>query len=161
VVLNCNDVCEDSVKMASKAQICLDEMFRVMEHHEHMLPVERMEDYKALKKLGLMQMSKIYNLMWGGSFMASGVSGPCDPQVVLTLDYRTASSDILIIAGSVKQLLGRQEAAFAHLTPLAVWIQDRAPVCSMEESLAEKLRDDVRREIAAAWNASISIRDRQ
>jgi len=64
--------------MAGKAQICLDEMFRVMEHHEHMIPAERMEDYKGLKKLGLMQMSKIYNLMWGGSFMADGVSGLCD-----------------------------------------------------------------------------------
>lgn len=78
----------------------------------------------------------------------------------MTFGYRTVSSEILITAGSVKLLLGRQEAAFAHLTPLAVWIQDRAPVCAMEESLAEKLRDDVRREIAATWNASISIRDR-
>jgi hypothetical protein len=63
--------------MASKAQICLNEMYRVMEPHEHMLPADRMEDYKALKELGLMQMSKIYNLMWGGSFLADGVSGQC------------------------------------------------------------------------------------
>jgi hypothetical protein len=54
-------------------------------------------------------------------------------------------------------MLERQEAAFAHLTPLAVWIQDRAPVCSMEANLAEKLRDDVRREVATAWDENISI----
>jgi hypothetical protein len=109
-------------------------MYRVMELHEHMLPADRMEDYEALKKLGLMQMSKIYNLMWGGSLLADGVGG------------------------SIKLVLERQEAAFAHLTPLAVWIQNRAPVCSMEKDLAEKMRDDVRREVAAAWNADSSIR---
>jgi hypothetical protein len=67
----------DAVKMASKAQICLNELFRVMNPHEHMFPADRMEDYNALKKLGLMQMSKIYDLMWGGSFTADGVSGLC------------------------------------------------------------------------------------
>jgi hypothetical protein len=75
VALNHNNVCIDSVKMAAKAQVCLDEMFRVMEPHVHMLPAERMEDYKALKQSGLMQMSKIYNLMWGGTLLADGVSG--------------------------------------------------------------------------------------
>lgn len=78
MVLNHKDVCSDSVKLASKAQICLNEVFRVMEHHEYMLPAERREDYEALKKLGLMQMSKIYNLLWGGSFLADGVSGLCN-----------------------------------------------------------------------------------
>jgi hypothetical protein len=53
-------------------------------------------------------------------------------------------------------MLERQEAAFAHLTHLAVWVQDRASVCSDEEKLAEKLRDDVRREVAAVWNANIN-----
>jgi hypothetical protein len=75
VILNHSNVTIDAVRMASKAQICLNEMFRVMEPHEHMLPAARMEDFKALKKLGLMQMSKIYNLMWGGSFSADGVAG--------------------------------------------------------------------------------------
>jgi len=121
----------DSVKMASKAQICLNEMFRVMEPYEQMLPADRMEDYKALQKMGLMQMSKIYNLMWGGSIMAHGV------------------------AGSIKLLLERQEAAFAYLTPLAVWIQNKAPECLDEADVAERLRDDVRREVATTWNDNI------
>jgi len=124
---------QDSVKMAGKAQICLNEMYRVMEPHEHMLPADRMEDYEALKKLGLMQMSKIYNLMWGGSFLADGV------------------------AGTTKRVLDQQEAAFAHLTPLAVWIQNRVPACMIEKDLAENLRDDVRREVAAAWYANSII----
>ena len=62
-----------------------------------------------------------------------------------------------IIAGSTKRMLEQQEAAFARLTPLAVWIQNRAPVCSTEADKAEKLRDDVRREVATTWNADISI----
>lgn len=81
------ETCIDAVKMASKAQICLNEMFRVMESHEHMLPPDRMEDYKALKELGLMQMSKIYNLMWGGSFLADGVSGECAPLKYLEVSF--------------------------------------------------------------------------
>jgi hypothetical protein len=34
-----------------------------------------MEDYKVLRKIGIMQMSKIYNLMFGGSMVPTGVSG--------------------------------------------------------------------------------------
>jgi len=71
------------------------------------------------------------------------------------LGIEAAPSEIFIVSGSVKLMLGRQEAAFAHLTPLAVWIQDRAPACSAEEDLAEQLRDDVRREVAVAWNENI------
>jgi hypothetical protein len=48
-----------------------------------------------------------------------------------------------IIAGSTKRMLEQQEAAFAYLTPLAVWIQDQPPVCSKEADEAEKLCDDV------------------
>ena len=62
-----------------------------------------------------------------------------------------------IVAGSTKAMFEQQEAAFAYLTPLAVWIQDRAPVCSKEADEVEKLRDDIRREVAAAWNADVSI----
>ena len=57
--------------------------------------------------------------------------------------------------GSVKLMLERQEAAFAHLTYLAVWIQEFVPVCTMEEETALTMRDNVRREIAASWAASI------
>lgn len=65
--------------------------------------------------------------------------------------------NLSIIAGSTKLMLEQQEAAFACLTPLAVWIQNRAPVCSKEADETEKLRDDIRREVAAVWNADISI----
>ena len=69
-----NNARVDAVRMASKAQICLNEMFRVMEPYENALPADRMTDYTSLKKTGLMQMAKIYNLMWGGSIMDHGVS---------------------------------------------------------------------------------------
>ena len=49
-------------------------MFRVMEPYKNMLPADRMADYTSLNKIGLMQMSKIYNLMWGGSIMDHGVA---------------------------------------------------------------------------------------
>jgi len=50
-------------------------MFRVLEPHEHMIPEDRMKDYKELKKIGVMQMSKIYNLMFGGRMLTDGVAG--------------------------------------------------------------------------------------
>ena len=62
-----------------------------------------------------------------------------------------------LIVGSVKLMLDRQEKAFTHLTPLAVWIQNRAPVCTTEEKMAEQLRDSVRREAAGVWVANIGI----
>ena len=74
ISINHNNACLDAVRVASKAQICLNEMFRVMEPYENMLPADRMADYTSLSKIGLMQMSKIYNLMWGGSIMDHGVS---------------------------------------------------------------------------------------
>ena len=40
-----------------------------------MIPEDRMKDYKELKKIGVMQISKIYNLMFGGNALTDGVSG--------------------------------------------------------------------------------------
>jgi len=40
-----------------------------------MIPEDRMKDYKELKKIGVMQMSKIYNLMFGGRMLTDGVAG--------------------------------------------------------------------------------------
>lgn len=57
----------------------------------------------------------------------------------------------LTLEGSVNIYLERQEVAFAHLTHLAVWIQDREPV---EEEIASRSRDEVRREVAAFWRAN-------
>ena len=57
---------------------------------------------------------------------------------------------------SVKLILERQEKAFAHLTYLAVWIQNHVPVCEKEKELASASRDEVRREVAAFWRANIT-----
>jgi hypothetical protein len=51
----------------------------------------------------------------------------------------------------------RQDAAFAHLTRLAVWVQDYVPVCAVEGDAAIVARDDVRGEVAALWEASINL----
>jgi len=82
----------DAVKMANKAQICLNEMFRVMKPYGNMLPADRMADYTSLNKIGLMQMSKIYNLMWGGSITDHGVAG----QSILRISW-TGSCLICIV----------------------------------------------------------------
>lgn len=58
--------------------------------------------------------------------------------------------------GSVKLILERQEEAFARLTRLAVWVQNRVPVCVAEEKIASTSRDDVRREVAELWDALIN-----
>jgi hypothetical protein len=65
----------ECVDLATKAQVCLNEMFRVLEPHKHLIPEDRMVDYKALKDKGLMQMAKIYNLMYGGPAIPTGVAG--------------------------------------------------------------------------------------
>jgi len=49
----------------------------------------------------------------------------------------------------------RQEAAFAHLTYLGVWVQRYAPTCKEGEEKALAARDDVRQEVAAFWNENI------
>ena len=46
-----------------------------------MIPEDRMKDYKELKKIGVMQMSKIYNLMFGGRMLTDGVAGRLQHQV--------------------------------------------------------------------------------
>jgi hypothetical protein len=50
-------------------------MFRVLDPHESLIPVERKEDYQQLKERGVMQMSKIYDLVFGGRLLDDGRSG--------------------------------------------------------------------------------------
>jgi hypothetical protein len=54
---------------------------RLMEPYEHLIPRDKTEDYEELKDKGLLQMVRIYNLLFGGSFLADDVSGkplfPC------------------------------------------------------------------------------------
>ena len=48
----------------------------------------------------------------------------------------------------MKLMLDRQERAFAHLTHLAVWVQERAKPCEAEERKAKERREDARRRLA-------------
>jgi hypothetical protein len=50
----------------------------------------------------------------------------------------------------------RQEAAFAHLTYLGVWIQKYVPKAKEDEDKARAARNDVRREVAAFWNNHVA-----
>jgi hypothetical protein len=60
------------------------------------------------------------------------------------------------LAGSIKLMIERQDAAYVHLTRLTIWIQDYVLVCAAEEDAAIVARDDVRGEVAALWEASIN-----
>ncbi|TDL24264.1 hypothetical protein BD410DRAFT_115334 [Rickenella mellea] len=62
----------ECVSFSERAQACLDEYFRVMQNYLYTLPEDRRADHDALKELGLMQMQKIENVLYGGSVMSSG-----------------------------------------------------------------------------------------
>lgn len=57
---------------------------------------------------------------------------------------------------TLKILLDRQEAAFGHLTRLAVWVQDQVPKCESEGKVARWRRDDGRAKLAGYWVRSNS-----
>ncbi|TDL24266.1 hypothetical protein BD410DRAFT_115430 [Rickenella mellea] len=124
----------ECISFSRRAQVCLDEYFRVMEGYLYTLPEDRRADHDALKVLGLMQIQKISNLLFGGSLMTSA--------------QRTTAS--------VKVMISKQEKAFVHLTALAVWVQDRVPIVEQEKRLAETARNTSRRELAALWMTSLS-----
>jgi len=92
-----------------------------------MIPEERMGDSKALKELGLMQVSKVYDLMYGGSPTGGSVRK------------------------SVRIMIEKQEKAFVHLTGLAVWVQERTLLCEAAEKLAKTRRDDARDRLVGLW----------
>jgi hypothetical protein len=50
-------------------------MFRVLEPHEDVIPGDRMVDYQALKDEGVVQMSQIFNLVFGVSSLDTGKAG--------------------------------------------------------------------------------------
>lgn len=51
-------------------------------------------------------------------------------------------------------MLQKQEDAFARLTRLAVWVQDRVPVVEGELLASRASRDTARRALAAAWKTN-------
>lgn len=64
---------EDAKVQATKAQVCLDECLMVLEPYLELLPEERKTDYDSLKSLGISQIEKIYNLMYGSSNMNASI----------------------------------------------------------------------------------------
>lgn len=57
----------------------------------------------------------------------------------------------------MKLMLQRQEAVFASLTKVAVWVQDKVTFVEAEMRSARTVRDDARRELAAAWNLRMGL----
>lgn len=55
-----------AVTAAHKGQVCLDECFRVLQPHEHIIPANVLEDLNALKTSGIQQVARIYDLLYSG-----------------------------------------------------------------------------------------------
>lgn len=56
------------------AQACLNECIRVLEPYTESIPEGRLaEDFNALKRNGVLQMAQVYNLVFGGRIVNSGV----------------------------------------------------------------------------------------
>ena len=52
---------------AGEAQVLLNEMIPMLDPYLDMLPQERLDDFNELKKLGLMQVSNVYDTLYGES----------------------------------------------------------------------------------------------
>jgi len=114
-----------AIRQAEKAQSCLEECIRCLEPYWYTISGEIAADFDALKASGVMQIKRIYDLMYEGS--ASNVKD------------------------SVRIMLERQESVFKQLTRTAVWTQDRVPECEIAESHAKIRREEARGHLAAFW----------
>ncbi|KAF8495072.1 hypothetical protein JB92DRAFT_3099900 [Gautieria morchelliformis] len=120
-----------AAETASKAQICFNETVRVLTPHVSFIPEEVMPDFEKLKEMGLLQATKIYDLMYSWKHMSSGD------------------------AKSMKLMLQKQETVFACLTRMAVWVQNEVPTAEADLRAARVSRDQARRELTSAWKAHI------
>ncbi|KAF8579540.1 hypothetical protein K439DRAFT_1663190 [Ramaria rubella] len=124
-----------ATQIAAKAQICFNETVRVLTPHTTMLPAEVMADFEKLKELGLLQASKIYGLMYGWKRATSGTG--------------------MLVSGSIKLMLQKQEIAFACLTRVAVWVQNEVPVAEAGLFATQVVRDKKRQDLVTLWKAHI------
>ena len=54
-------------------------------------------------------------------------------------------------------MLEKQEAVYVVLTRLAVWIQERVPLCEIDERRARAERDAARVKLAELWFSTASV----
>ncbi|KLO20121.1 hypothetical protein SCHPADRAFT_30608 [Schizopora paradoxa] len=122
---------QNTVRLASMAQACLNECLRVLEPYAESIPEGQLEeDFKSLKKNGVLQMAQVYNLVFGGRIVNSGVEQ------------------------AIERTLRQQETAFASLTRLAVWVQKRVPESEEAERAGLQRRETGRKEVAEVWKAN-------
>lgn len=93
-LISTHSVWPASATFCEKAQVCLDEYFRVMETYVGTLPKDRLADHDALKGLGLQQVLQIYKLLFGGHVMTTGTRGGSRFWVLRTLDSRNVLAAI-------------------------------------------------------------------
>ena len=58
---------------------------------------------------------------------------------------------LTVLIESTNLVLERQEAAFEHLTRLAVWVQDRVVHCEIMELTARLRLEEARGEMVKVW----------
>jgi len=116
-----------AIRQAEKAQTCLEECIRCLEPYWYTIIGENAADFEALKASGVMQVKRVYDLLYKG--------GSVDTHV----------------RDAVKIMLERQENVFNQLTRTAVWTQGRVPECEIAEIQAKVRLEEARGLLAAFW----------
>ncbi|KAI0962700.1 hypothetical protein AcW1_001465 [Taiwanofungus camphoratus] len=112
---------------AQKAQVCFNECLRVLEPYQDLLGRDELEDCDELKRAGLLQAVRLYELMYGGKALAFGITQ------------------------QVQIMLQKQTAVFERLTRLAVGVQNFTTHCETVQQAARNQRDHARRHVVALW----------
>ncbi|KAI5119709.1 hypothetical protein M0805_001424 [Coniferiporia weirii] len=124
---------QEAVMLAGRAQVCLTECVRMVKEHGDIVPGAVKEDLEGLEKDGVMQIAKVYNVVFGGRMIDSGVGG------------------------TIKRLLGQQETAYGRLTRVAVWTQEQVPESERVEREAAAGRDGARGRAAGLWREAAAV----
>lgn len=118
---------KEAVVFAGKAQVCFSETIKVVTPYVASMPSEILSDFNQLQEMGLLQASKIYDLMYG---------------------WKGSASDT---AGSVKLMFQKQENVFASLTRFTVWVQTYVPVVESEAQNALSMKIAAQKKLVQLW----------
>ncbi|EJD36151.1 hypothetical protein AURDEDRAFT_174756 [Auricularia subglabra TFB-10046 SS5] len=117
-----------------RGQTCLSEGLRLLDKHEALIPPETRLHVAKLKDLGVGQMDRIYELLYGNTFF---------------------SGDRVAKNKQIEGLFDAQEKIYKHLTDLALWLQNVVP--EFERSLDDVIcrRREARRTAVEQWERAL------
>ena len=144
-----SNLIQDAISQANKAQVCLDEFFRVTEPYFYILPQDKAAVYNSLKKDGVKQVAVICDLLYNGSSVTTSVRSTSHLLSIKSMCHWC--SRLKLLEGSVQTLVEKQESVFESLTCLAVHIQELVPKYEQNERNARASRDELRKQLADIW----------